>query len=410
MSSWPGCSRTGPATRHPDRSRIAGLGAAVQHARAALAYVGPESGNQEPVHKPYQADGGTTAIPPRTELFLLLGLVLAERFDAWERTLDPAGASPVAAARACRDEAIDVLHSVLGDVPAGEPAWVVAADALGRIRYDRYTDPWPGAPPPGRADLDTAIDLLTATVTAEPEPRAVSCLVLALADRLDVRPDANDLDQFIFWCQRLLDFEPAAGADSDFFRIMLSTALMDRANVSPGTHGADLDAAIGHLETALARAPATDPDRRQVLATLAHACWRRMGGDASRHDYVDQMTSYAGQAWSLLPAGDEDRVLIGLYLATGIHEQLLRPAADFDVPAASQAIGVLAEIAPLVASDQDLHLIVTVTLGHFLAARGQATGVADDIAAAKPWLLAAAAELPAAIRAGPRSPRRSLSG
>ncbi len=383
--------------QQPGPEQNGDLDAAIQHARAALACPGPEPEDPGPAleEERYQADGSTSSISMRAELRLLLGLVLTDRCTVWAAALDSAEASAVLAARACRDEAIDVLTSAFGEIPAGEPAWAVAADALGRVQYDRYTDPWPGAPPPVQADLDTAIDLLAATVTVEPEPRSVSYLVFALADRLAIRSDTDDLDQFILWCQRLLDIEPPADADGEFFRIMLSTALMDRANTSPHTHGADLDAAIGHLETALAHTSATDPDRPEVLANLAHACWRRLDGDDSRYDRVDQMTSYAEQAWAVLPADAEDRALIGLYFATGIHERLLRPAADFDVPAVSRAIAVLAEIAPMLAGDRDVHLIVAVTLGHFLAARGQATGAPADIAAAKPWLLGAAADLPA---------------
>ena len=45
-------------------------------------------------------------------------------------------------------------------LPAGDAAWPEVALALGRLSYDRYTDPWPGAGPPDPDDLDAACDLL----------------------------------------------------------------------------------------------------------------------------------------------------------------------------------------------------------------------------------------------------------
>jgi hypothetical protein len=85
----------------------------------------------------------------------------------------------VASARGCRDEAIAVLTTVAGELPAADPTWIAVADALGRALHDRYDAPWPGAAEPDPADLDRAVDLLLAAVTAEPEPETAELAVSA---------------------------------------------------------------------------------------------------------------------------------------------------------------------------------------------------------------------------------------
>jgi len=109
-------------------------------------------------------------------------------------------------------------------------------------------------------------------MTAEPEPRGISYLVFALSDRLDLRYSAADLDNFITWGQRLLDFCDPADADDNFIRELLAAALIDRADANPQTRGTDLDVAIGHLEVALAAVLAEDPSR----AVPAHKPGPRM--------------------------------------------------------------------------------------------------------------------------------------
>jgi hypothetical protein len=108
---------------------------------------------------------------------------------------------------------------------------------------------------------------------------------------------------------------------------------------------------------------------------------------------VDKMTAYAEQAWPLPSLSDQDRALIGMYLAAGTHERLLRPRAPFELDAVSHAIEVLTEIEPLMAGSPDGHLITVVTLGHFLVACGQMTGAAADLIAAQPLLLRATADI-----------------
>ena len=377
-------ARAGDPTPGSDPDRD--VAAAVRHARAALASLPPGRPEDEP-------NADTAALGLGIELRLILGLGMADQFAAQKDRLDPLTEAGVASVRRCRDEAIAELTTVTGELPAADPAWLAVTDALGRTLHDRYADPWPGAAKPDPADLDRAVELLLAAVTAEPEPETVGYLVAALSDRLDLRDDAADLDNFIMWGQRLLDFGDPADADDNFLRELVSAALIDRADADPRARSADLDAATGHLETALAALPAGDPGQASLLTSLAHACWRRLDGDASNYGLVDKMTAYAGRAWPLLSLDAEDRVLIGLYLAAGIHERLLRPQAPLELDAVSHAIEVLTEIEPLLADQPDGHLVTVVTLGHFLVARGQVTGAATDLAAAQPFLLRAAADI-----------------
>ena len=367
----------------PDRD----LDAAIRHARNGLADLPCQPDDE------LGAAGADTAAGISAELRLILGLGLADQFAAEQGRLAAGTEGDVVSARSCRDEAIAVLTSIIGELPAAGPASIAVADALGRALHDRYADPWPGAAKSDPVDLDRAIDLLLAAMTAEPEPRAISYLVFALSDRLDLRYNAADLDNFITWGQRLLDFCDPADADDNFIRELLAAALIDRADANPQTRGTDLDVAIGHLEVALAAVLAEDPSRASLLTSLAHACWRRLDGDASNYSLVDKMTAYAEQAWPLPSLSDQDRALIGMYLAAGTHERLLRPRAPFELDAVSHAIEVLTEIEPLMAGNPDGHLITVVTLGHFLVARGQMTGAAADLIAAQPLLLRATADI-----------------
>ena len=65
------------------------------------------------------------------------------------------------------DEAIAVTGALLYWLPAGDAAWPEVALTLGRLSYDRYTDPWAGAAPPDPDDLDAD------TATHGPSPLTV---------------------------------------------------------------------------------------------------------------------------------------------------------------------------------------------------------------------------------------------
>jgi hypothetical protein len=329
-----------------------------------------------------------------TGLRLLLGLALAERFGTEQSRVDPDTAESVSSARRRRDEAIAVLTSVGGEIPPSDPASAAAAGTLGELLHDRYADSWPGAVSE-TDDLDRAVSLLLDAAIAEPEPHPMCCLVDALADRLDLRADAADLDRLILWCQRIAGFGDLPDGAAAYYRELLGLALMERADISPQTRFADLDAAIECLETALAALPPEDSARGSLITNAAHACWHRLDGDASAYGLVDKMTDYAGQAWVRVSPGDPDRTMLGWYVAVGIHERLLRAGAALDINAMGRAIGVLTEIEPLLADEPYQHLIAMVMLGHFLVARAQVTGGPADLKAAQPLLLRASADIDA---------------
>lgn len=315
-----------------------------------------------------------------------------------------------------RDEAIEIFTGVLPELAADDSRLPGITGLLGRLRYKRFLDQsladqdGPGAV----EDLDAAIVLLTAAAqtwapahtggqgalagAAPPDaeddyPVTLWFLVMALSDRLDARDDAAGADALISWGERLMALPPADASDAALVHQTVASALLDR----PEARRADLDASIRHYQAALAAGPG-DLDRADICAAIASACWRRLDGDDSDHPAVDEMTGYAEQAWRLLPAGDLDRepvrTDIGLYLSTGIYERQRRPAEPFDRAAVSLAIDVLTEIEPMLAADDELHMLAIVVLGTLLIGRGQATGSMADITAARPWLLRAARELP----------------
>ena len=71
----------------------------------------------------------------------LLGTLLDRRVALAAARMDERDAVAVAAARADRNEAIAVTSALLYWLPAGDPAWPEVALTLGRLSYDRYTDP-----------------------------------------------------------------------------------------------------------------------------------------------------------------------------------------------------------------------------------------------------------------------------
>ena len=353
----------------------------------------------------------------------LLGYALGYRFSLAADDVDSEDARGAAPAREDRDEAIAVLAALLGWLPPDHPLRPEAALIAGRLSYDRYTDPWPGAGPPDPDDLDAACDLLTQGVTGqEDETDELTTLYLAhaLGDRLDLRDREADRDAFITWGERVLGFSggaDAGGADAGWLdlRDRLGTERLARADpypdpapavgagADPASRLADLDAGIGHLEAVLAASEPGEPGLMYLLAMLARACWLRADGDYSRHAEIDRMTSYSRQAWAANEAqaddqeklSPRDREMIGLYLCIGLFERLRRPGVPYEPDSVDLMIGVLTEIEPQLADDADLHLLIEVMLGHGLTARGQATGRAADFAAAQPWLLHAAGQVPA---------------
>ena len=145
----------------------AGLDTAIQHARAVLSVLlrapmqaGPVLPRQtEPpgwLTGPEQTRGESGYQKLIAEARALLCALLDYRLALATEHLDATDPAAVAAARADRDEAIEVTAALLYRLSPDDPSWPDVAVTLGRLSYDRYSDSWPGAVPPDPDDLDTA--------------------------------------------------------------------------------------------------------------------------------------------------------------------------------------------------------------------------------------------------------------
>jgi hypothetical protein len=174
------------------------LDAAIRHARAALAAL-------------LQVAHGDEGSPLIAEARALLATLLDHRIELAAARLDDGDAVAVSAARADRDEAIAVSAALLYWLPDGDPAWPEVALTVGRLSYDRFRDPWPGAEPPDPDDLDAACDLLLRGARKdEADERTALHLVLALRDRQRLLPTPADASALITWGERLLSFQRSA--------------------------------------------------------------------------------------------------------------------------------------------------------------------------------------------------------
>ena len=197
----------------------ADLDAAVDHARAVLAA------------RLRAPDGGDSDPKALAEARALLGALLDHRVALAAARMDQRDAAAIAAARADRNEAIAVTGALLYWLPAGDPAWPEVAVSLGRLSYDRYTDPWPGAEPPDPDDLDAACDLLLRGARYdEADERTTLYLFLALRDRQHLMACPNDARALMTWGERLLTFPDAGGLGQSGLHDMLELELLDRAD------------------------------------------------------------------------------------------------------------------------------------------------------------------------------------
>jgi hypothetical protein len=196
------------------------LDAALDHARAAMAAL---------LRVP---DGGDGAGYPKmlAEARALLGALLDKRLTLAAARIDGRDAAAVAAARADRNEAIAVTGALLYWLPAGHAAWPEVALTLGRLSYDRYTDPWPGAEPPDPDDLDAACDLLLRGARYDDaDERTTLYLFLALRDRQHLMACPKDASALMAWGERLLAFPDAGGLGQTGLHDLLELELLDRA-------------------------------------------------------------------------------------------------------------------------------------------------------------------------------------
>ena len=196
-------------------SRSANLNTAIEHARAVLTALlrapmqaGSASSRQaEPLGwltGPEQTRGESGYPKLIAEARGLLCALLDYRFALAAEHIDAADPVAVAAARADRDEAIEVTAALLYRLPPDDPSWPGVAVTLGRLSYDRYSDPWPGAVPPDPDDLDAARDLLLRNASEDADGSTLLYLVLALRDRLRLTCCPVDSAALDTWGRRLL--------------------------------------------------------------------------------------------------------------------------------------------------------------------------------------------------------------
>jgi hypothetical protein len=175
-------------------------------------------------------DGARTSRPKAVaEARALLTALLDRRVTEAAARMDEQDARAVAAARADRNEAIAVTGALLYWLPADDAAWPEVALTLGRLSYDRYTDPWPGAEPPDPDDLDAACDLLLRGARYDDaDERTTLYLFLALRDRQHLLACPNDAKALMTWGRRLLTFPDAGGLGRSSLHDMLELELLNR--------------------------------------------------------------------------------------------------------------------------------------------------------------------------------------
>lgn len=165
-----------------------------------------------------------------TEARALLSALLDRRVTAAAARMDERDARAAAATRADRNEAIAVTGALLYWLPAGDAAWPEVALTLGRLSYDRYTDPWPGAEPPDPDDLDAACDLLLRGARYDDaDERTTLYLFLALRDRQHLLACPNDAKALMTWGNRLLTFPDAGGLGRSSLHDVLELELLSHA-------------------------------------------------------------------------------------------------------------------------------------------------------------------------------------
>ena len=179
--------------------------------------------------------GGPKAVAEaRALLAALLAALLDRRVTEAAARIDERDAQAGAAARADRNEAIAVTGALLYWLPADEAAWPEVALTLGRLSYDRYTDPWPGAESPDPDDLDAACDLLLRGARYDDaDERTTLYLFLALRDRQHLLACPNDAKALMTWGRRLLTFPDAGGLGRSSLHDMLELELLNRVGSVP---------------------------------------------------------------------------------------------------------------------------------------------------------------------------------
>ena len=204
------------------------LDTAVDHARATLTVLLRVPGSNDGAGYPKML----------AEARALLAALLDHRVSLAAARMDQRDTAAVAAARADRNEAIAVTGALLYWLPADDAAWPEVALTLGRLSYDRYTDPWPGAEPPDPDDLDAACDLLLRGARYDDaDERTTLYLFLALRDRQHLMACPGDARALMIWGERLMAFPEAGGLGRSGLHDMLQLELLTRTGVPGGSWG-----------------------------------------------------------------------------------------------------------------------------------------------------------------------------
>jgi len=195
------------------------LDAAIEHARAALAALlrFPAPGDRP---------GYSKVI---AEARALLGSLLEHRLAVAGAQRQERDQAVVAATRADRNEAIAVNAALLYWLPVDDPAWPDVAMTVGRLSYDRYSDPWPDAEPPDPDDLDAACDLLLRAARNDADELTTLYVVLALRDREQLMASPADTNALMTWGERLLSFPGTGGLGPASLPEVLERELRKRA-------------------------------------------------------------------------------------------------------------------------------------------------------------------------------------
>ena len=195
------------------------LDAAIEHARAALAALlrFPANGDRS---------GYSKVI---AEARALLGSLLEHRLAVAGAQRQERDQAVVAATRADRNEAIAVNAALLYWLPLDDPAWPDVAMTVGRLSYDRYSDPWPDAEPPDPDDLDAACDLLLRAARNDADELTTLYVVLALRDREELMASPADTNALMTWGERLLSFPGTGGLGPASLPEVLERELRKRA-------------------------------------------------------------------------------------------------------------------------------------------------------------------------------------
>ncbi|MGH2927759.1 MAG: hypothetical protein ACRDL8_06115, partial [Solirubrobacteraceae bacterium] len=213
---------------------------------------------------------------------------------------------------------------------------------------------------------------------------------LTFADALDPL-GPQDSDVFVTWTHWLFDRVPSATSqrlrvpDEWELRTRLAGEHWDRADSGAGDRTFSLRAAIAQLEAALPLTPGDDPGMlAAVLVPLTIAYFELLGGDETQYALVDRMVRHARRAWRALGTDEEPRPVIGMVLASGLHEQLIRPNAPHPtLETIDLIITVLREVVPHLAGDDATRLSMETLLSVYLVSRAQTTGSRHDLAEAQ---------------------------